>query len=405
MPRRRDLILEQVCAPCYLSWSEAPTAFQQLQFYVPAARTRILEDLSPRHASVHYTLLQTVYSTSISSQLSCALHTPWRQFEWNRRVHHTSNLLSPNGPRPSSRPPASKVEVTVCSIINTGSGHIILSHRKFIFLFVCSSFCLQISTTFKCFWDRSNTHSQSYCVSVWRGLERSKCAQDLHRAFEPRLLQRSMMPTPFSTHHLAHEKSHGDPPFSPTKTWGLNRSIHLLPLYTLTGAQCWAFIYLVGRMITRGKYSPYSATGVFFYYHFSLSNIYSAARLLVDSSFKWCIAIAGDFHNTCSIFVAISEQTSRLVLFTHIEWLHEYQHATAPLEPQNSGTAKSARAAGQLRHRACGGFLARNSPRALNLKEKWRRSCRKWRHFSLRGDDKIAMWICRSANPCLEPRG
>ncbi len=67
----------------------------------------------------------------------------------------------------------------------------------------------------------------------------------------------------------------------------------------------------------------------------------------------------------------------------------------------NSGMAKSGRAAGQLRHQARGGFLARNSPRALNLKEKWRRSWRKWRHFSLRGDDKITMRICRSTNPCL----
>jgi hypothetical protein len=45
--------------------------------------------------------------------------------------------------------------------------------------------------------------------------------------------------------------------------------------------------------------------------------------------------------------------------------------------PRNSGKAKSGRAAGQLRHQARMGFLARNSPRALNIKEKWRRSRRK----------------------------
>jgi hypothetical protein len=40
--------------------------------------------------------------------------------------------------------------------------------------------------------------------------------------------------------------------------------------------------------------------------------------------------------------------------------------------------------------------------RALNLKEKWCRSCRKFRHSSVRGDDKFEMRICRSPNPCLQ---
>jgi hypothetical protein len=39
-------------------------------------------------------------------------------------------------------------------------------------------------------------------------------------------------------------------------------------------------------------------------------------------------------------------------------------------------------------------------PRALNLKEKWRRSCKNCRLFSVRGDDKIVPQICRSANLC-----
>ncbi len=63
-----------------------------------------------------------------------------------------------------------------------------------------------------------------------------------------------------------------------------------------------------------------------------------------------------------------------------------------------SAASSSLRASG-----ASGGFLAWNSPRALNLKEKWRRSCRKWRHLSVRGesgDDKTEMRICQSANPC-----
>jgi hypothetical protein len=46
-----------------------------------------------------------------------------------------------------------------------------------------------------------------------------------------------------------------------------------------------------------------------------------------------------------------------------------------------------------------GDFLHGTPPRALDLKEKWRRSWRKQRHFSVRGDDKNRMRICRSATP------
>jgi hypothetical protein len=45
-------------------------------------------------------------------------------------------------------------------------------------------------------------------------------------------------------------------------------------------------------------------------------------------------------------------------------------------------------------------FLHGTPPRALDLREKWRRSCRKRRHISVRGDDKNRMRICRSPNPC-----
>jgi hypothetical protein len=46
-----------------------------------------------------------------------------------------------------------------------------------------------------------------------------------------------------------------------------------------------------------------------------------------------------------------------------------------------------------------GDCLQGTPPCALNLREKWRRSCRKRRHFSVRGDDKNWMRICQSANP------
>jgi hypothetical protein len=68
-------------------------------------------------------------------------------------------------------------------------------------------------------------------------------------------------------------------------------------------------------------------------------------------------------------FDAIIERVTRSVIGPRTDG--------SAVPPRNSRTAKSGRAAGQLRHRACGGFLAQNSPRALNLKEKWRRSCRK----------------------------
>jgi hypothetical protein len=42
-----------------------------------------------------------------------------------------------------------------------------------------------------------------------------------------------------------------------------------------------------------------------------------------------------------------------------------------------AGSANIARLPHQLRHRARGGFLARNFPRAASLEEKWRRSYRK----------------------------
>ncbi len=47
-----------------------------------------------------------------------------------------------------------------------------------------------------------------------------------------------------------------------------------------------------------------------------------------------------------------------------------------------------------------GDFLHGTPPRALDLREKGRRSCRKRRNFSLRGNDKKETGICRSANPC-----
>ncbi len=47
-----------------------------------------------------------------------------------------------------------------------------------------------------------------------------------------------------------------------------------------------------------------------------------------------------------------------------------------------------------------GDFLHRTPPRALVLREKWRHPRRKRRHFSVRGDDKNRMRICRPANPC-----
>ncbi len=50
-----------------------------------------------------------------------------------------------------------------------------------------------------------------------------------------------------------------------------------------------------------------------------------------------------------------------------------------------------------------GDFLHETSLRALHLGGKWRRSCRKRHHFSLRGDDKNEMRMCRSANPWVFP--
>jgi hypothetical protein len=44
-----------------------------------------------------------------------------------------------------------------------------------------------------------------------------------------------------------------------------------------------------------------------------------------------------------------------------------------------------------------GDFLHRTPPRAVNLEEKWRRSYRKRRHFSTRGNDKNEVEICRSS--------
>jgi hypothetical protein len=49
-----------------------------------------------------------------------------------------------------------------------------------------------------------------------------------------------------------------------------------------------------------------------------------------------------------------------------------------------------------------GDFLHETPPRALDLKEKWRRSYRKRRPSSMRGDDRSdEMRICQSANPWL----
>jgi hypothetical protein len=48
-----------------------------------------------------------------------------------------------------------------------------------------------------------------------------------------------------------------------------------------------------------------------------------------------------------------------------------------------------------------GDFLHGAPPRALDLREKWRRSYRKRRHFSASGDDINGIRICRSANPCF----
>jgi hypothetical protein len=68
---------------------------------------------------------------------------------------------------------------------------------------------------------------------------------------------------------------------------------------------------------------------------------------------------------------------------------HSLRHGLA-------GSANTAQQSDELRHRSCGGFPARNSPRAVNLEEKWRRSYRKRCHFSSRGDDKNVNGICRS---------
>jgi hypothetical protein len=73
-----------------------------------------------------------------------------------------------------------------------------------------------------------------------------------------------------------------------------------------------------------------------------------------------------------------------------------------PCESRNSGTAKRAHDAGQLRHRAREGFLARNSPVHSKSQGKMASFLQELTSFLHEKDDKIAQQICRSANSCCE---